>query len=216
MTFTRIVCLLAALILFSTCSSSKNYFISSEYEEARADKEVLIVPVYREQFTETPKPLFGYLDSSQKSIFENELKNFFRDRLNVPVKIYEGDASFSREDFSMETVSLNESEFFILKPGNDLFPDTGYVLFIDEFMFNTQTQTVRSSSYAGHGETTQKALYFETKYSLWDNEKKKIAAYGMFNTSKEISSEATEEDYANVIRNVLDDITKRSPLRSKS
>ncbi len=216
MSFTRNVCLLAVLILLSSCSSSKNYFISSDYEDTVTDKEVLIVPVYREQFTETPKPIFGYLDSSQKAILESELEAFFNNKLNIPVKIFDDSRSFSSESFSLERATLNETEFFILKPQDEVFSDSGFVLFIDEFAFNTQTQEVRSSSYAGHGKSIKRILYFETKYSLWDNENKKIAAYGQFNTSKEVSSEVTEEDYASVIRTVLDDIAKSSPLRAKS
>lgn len=216
MSFMRNVCLLAVLFLLSSCSSSKNYFISSDYEDTVTDKEVLIVPVYREQFTETPKPIFGYLNSSQKAILESELEAFFNNTLNIPVKIYDDSRSFSSDSFSLERATLNETEFFILKPQDEVFSDSGFILFIDEFSFNTQTREVRSSSYAGHGKSIKRILYFETKYSLWDNVNKKIAAYGQFNTSKEVSSEVTEEDYASVIRAVLDDIAKSSPLRAKS
>jgi hypothetical protein len=216
----RKICSLIILSIFISCSTSSNYFIAPEYKGKNFSKvkglgvSLLVVPVYRDQFYGTKKPLFGSLNSQQKEIFHQTVNDFFLKNFSAKVDFYDFLEPFGEDSFDTEQVTIENAEYFVLKPQNNLFNNHRFVLFIDEFVFSKQFQAVDNSTYGGHEITNRSLLYFETKYSVWDNENNKIAAYGVFNTRKELNSEPQKNDYVNVINKVFKQIAEKMPFKS--
>ena len=206
-------------ILFSACSSTKEYYIEPEFQKEKISSSVLIVPVQQKWFEANFSHAFGQLSGTGKTTFYSSLENLMSEKLRSRIKMVGSDQSFNGNLFRSTTLDSKSGEFQVMLPVDDKQFDLpeykpGIVLILDQYYYYKKKKNFGGTGYAGHETTAQNVLYFETKYIYWDTSAGKPVAWGSSYASKSISDKQVpgQDDYREVLSKVFDKVVKQGPL----
>lgn len=210
--------LLMAAALLAGCSSSGNYYLSPDYQENKVNEEVLILPVKQEIFARYFQHTFGFLSSTQEEIFWDALERGYSRSAGVTARTYNYD-SIDSADFKITSLDIRDGTMEVITPsGTRQFQvegvSPGFVLLLDQFSFEKTAENAGSSGYAGHEREIDYSLRFETKYVYWDTRNNAPVAWGIATSDKDLDGEeATEDDYNDLLAQVLERIAENGPVR---
>lgn len=207
------------VILISGCSSSKDYFIEPELENAKKPSSVLVVPIQQNWFENNYSHSFGKLSGNARNIFYGSLENLMSDKLRSRIKMINKDQSYDGKLFESTKLPFGDNSYKVMLPTDDLqfeMPEykPEFVLLLDQYFYYKRKEATGGLGYAGHEAKTQNILYFETKYIYWDTSKDKAVAWGNSFASKKVSNSQVinPEDYRLVLSEAVNKVIKQGPV----
>lgn len=209
------------VILFTACSTTKEYYLDPEFEQEKVSSSILIVPVQESWFEEKENlsHTFGKLSGTAEKTFYTSLEKLMSQKLRSKIKMAGSDQTFKGDLFKSTILNSGNNSLQVMLPLDDKqFDLTGYepeiVLLLDQFYYFKREQEVGGLGYAGHESKSQNLLYFETKYMYWNTENSKPVAWGSSYASKKISGNQVLglSDYREVLSKAMDKLIKQGPV----
>lgn len=212
------------LILLSiaiiSCSSSKNYYVESDYSQEKLNTSVLVVPLQSSWFEGNLTHTFGSLSGTAQTTFYNSFGSILSGKVNSDVKMIDSEQFYNADYFQPSKLKVGKDSLNVLLPTNtsnfnasEFNPEV--VLLLDKFYFRKQTTSTPSSTYSGHeGSTKSYKLYFETNYVFWHTQKQKAIAWGNTNSSVDLSSPNSSDSvpYYEAITKAIEKLSKQGPI----
>jgi len=213
--------LLSALIgsiIFSACSTTKQYHTVPEYQENKEITSLTIVPIKKDWFPNSTDHPFGYLSPKQDQAFYALLEPLFSEKVIGTVNNFDESRSFDDSEFKYETFQVGESQFKSFVPNK---PDFGnlkqnnrFIVFLDQYYFRKRKESARSSNFAGAEVDEKNYLFFETKFVIWDTLKNQSVSWGTSNATTQINGQLNLNIYSQVLDKAIDNIVKWGPVKA--
>lgn len=211
--------LVPLLLLFTSCASTSNQYLASDYQEPEKSATISILPIQAEVFFEYfPGYAFGKLENDQANTFEIYLPSFIERHTQADVKEVIIDSDLEAGNFELKDLPLkSDKEFQILGPKeNTSFTgaetNTRFTLILDQFNYQMYNIEAGGGNYAGHEAETETRLKFETKYLIWDNQAGQPAAWGKVNSIKKYTALEKQMLYQQLLDEVIQKILNKSPF----
>jgi hypothetical protein len=206
------------ILLLAGCSSSKDYYIEPELENAKKPSSLLVVPIQQSWFENNYSHSFGQLSGNARNIFYSSLEGLMSDKLRSKIRMIDKDQIYDGKLFKSTSLKFDGNSYKVMLPTDDLqFDMPEYkpelVLLLDQYFYYKRKEATGGLGYAGHEAKTQNILYFETKYIYWDTSNDKAVAWGSSYASKKVSNSPTVnlEDYRDVLSKAVDKVIKQGP-----
>jgi hypothetical protein len=209
---------LIASFLFISCSNNVNQYLLKDINVSSSDVTISLLTINMDLLhKDFPEHTFGALRPSERSIFDNSLTTIFSSQTRSTVSGQLNGDVLIKHSYERRSFNLNNRKINILTPSSgtalkDEHNQARFVLILDQFYFTPYEITIGGDSYAGHEPTTQKRVRFETKYVIWDNEKKDAIAWGHVNSNQLHSSSNPSNVYRILLSNTFDQIVRKSPF----
>lgn len=207
------------LFLLTSCASTSNQYLASEYNDRERNTTLSILPIQAEVFFEYfPGYTFGKLENGGNETFEQYLPTYIERNTQADVKEILTASYLEGSQFELKDLPLgSESQFQILGPKNNTSLtseqiNSRFTLILDQFNYQMYDIETGGGNYAGHEMETETRLRFETKYLIWDNETGQPAAWGKVNSVKRYTVMEKEELYQQLLDEALQQILNKSPF----
>lgn len=207
------------LFLFTSCASTSNQYLASEYNDKEQNATLSILPIQADVFFEYfPGYTFGKLDSGENETFEQYLPTYIERNTKADVKEILTASNRLGSNFELKNLPLKSEETLqILGPKentslNSEEINSHFTLILDQFNYQMYNIETGGGNYAGHEMETETRLRFETKYLIWDNELEQPAAWGKVNSVTRYTAPEREVLYQQLLDDAIQQILSKSPF----
>lgn len=210
---------LPILLFLTSCSSTSNQYLASEYNDRERNTTLSILPIQAEVFFEYfPGYTFGKLENEENGTFEQYLPTYIEKNTQADVKEILTASYLQGSQFELKDLPLgSESQFQILGPKDNTSLtseqiNSRFTLILDQFNYQMYDIETGGGNYAGHEMETETRLRFETKYLIWDNQEGKPAAWGKVNSITRYTSMERDVLYQQLLDKAMEQIINKSPF----
>lgn len=209
----------STLLFLTSCASTSNQYLASEYNDKERNTTLSILPVQAEIFFEYfPGYTFGKLKNGGNETFEQYLPTYIERNTQADVKEILTASYLEGSNFELKDLPLgSEAQFQILGPKENTSVtsesiNTRFTLIFDQYNYQLYDIETGGGNYAGHEMETETRLRFETKYLIWDNQTGKPAAWGKVNSVKRYTDMEKEMLYQQLLDEAMQQILSKSPF----
>lgn len=212
------VILSSALIIFTSCSSSKSQILLNEYQNKSPQSSILILPIDNYFSINHEDDGFKNMSDQDRRNFDNLFGLVFQDYTSSKVFGIDNNLEIETTDFEKVFLKLapNDSVSFMLPQEKKslLFYDNKpeFILFLQEYYMDFKAFQVSKSLSMQSNSGDKNYLILKTKYVIWDNRESKIAGWGKIEARNNFNNKITREVYLDLIGKLSKTIIEVSPL----
>lgn len=170
-----------------------------------------------ELYDQFPDHQFGALRPTERSIFNEQLTQLFASKTRSRVTGKLSTSALLEHPFQERTFEVNNRSLKMIAPEPGTTINNGsdhsrFVVVLDQFYFTPYQVQVGGDSYAGHEGDVENRIRFDTKYLIWDNEKREAIAWGKIETNERLNNNNQSSTYRNLVLEAFNRIIQRSPF----
>lgn len=205
-------------LFITSCSNNANQYLLEDVEIQESDITISLLTIeIDELYDQFPDHVFGALRPTERSIFNNQLSELFATKTRSRVKGKLSTSALLEHPFQERVFEMNNRSIKMIapEPGTTIRngdEQTRFVVVLDQFYFTPYQVQVGGDSYAGHEGDTENRVRFDTKYLIWDNEKREAIAWGKIETNERLNINNQSITYRNLVLDAFNRIIQYSPF----
>lgn len=222
--FKRALLLLFTLsvLFFSACSNNANQYLLEDVSLSDSEVTISLLTIeIDELYGQFPDHEFGALRPAERRLFNEQLSQLFASNTISRVTGKLSTSALLEHPFQERTFQVRNRSLTMIAPeagttiqnGSD---ETRFVVVLDKFYFTPYQVQVGGDTYAGHEGDIERRLRFETKYLIWDNEKRDAIAWGMVEANEALSQTNQNETYRLLVLDAFRKIIQHSPFSPRA
>lgn len=206
------------LFVFTACSNSANQYLLEDVQVSEEDISISLLTIeIDELYSQFPDHEFGALRPTERRVFTEQLSQLFASHTRSHVSGKLSTSALLEHPFQERTFNLRNRSLTMIAPesgtviknGSD---ETRFVVVLDKFYFTQYQVQIGGDTYAGHEGEREKRLRFDTKYLIWDNEKRDAIAWGKIETNERLNESNQTETYRMLVLEAFNRIIRHSPF----
>ena len=206
------------LFVLTACSNNANQYLLEDVYVNESDISISLLTIeIDELYSQFPNHEFGALRPTERRVFNEQLIQLFASNTRSHVTGKLSTSALLEHPFQERSFNLRNSTLTMIAPEQGTVVRNGsdksrFVVVLDKFYFTQYQVQVGGDTYAGHEGEMERRLRFDTKYLIWDNEKRDAIAWGKIETNEALNQSNQTETYRSLVLDAFRRIIQHSPF----
>lgn len=215
---TLFILFISKVLIISACSNNANQYLLEDINLSDSEITISLLTIeIDELYGQFPDHEFGALRPAERRVFNEQLSQLFASNTSSQVKGKLSTSALLQHPFQERTFQVRNRALTMIAPETGTTIQNGtnetrFVVVLDKFYFTPYQVQVGGDTYAGHEGETENRLKFETKYLIWDNDKRDAIAWGMVESNEVMSQVNQSETYRLLVLDAFRKIIRVSPF----